>query len=53
MSAYVQVREYGEDIRVICTQCHLEQPEPLYKTANATARTHNATVHTNRIDWAA
>ena len=52
MSSYVQVREYGEDIRVICDECRTEERYFLYKTANQAAREHNLTSHPGRIKWA-
>lgn len=52
MSAFTQVRDYGNDIRVVCIPCNLEQPYPTYKEANANARAHNVFEHADGIDWA-
>lgn len=53
MSAYTQVRSYGEDIRVICVPCGIEHRYPTYKEANNNARAHNVWEHADGIDWSA
>lgn len=52
MSAFIQVRDYGHDIRVICPTCQLEQRYDLYKQANQAAKIHNSDKHPTAINWA-
>lgn len=51
MSVYVQVRDYGAEIKVICTNCNINAQYDTYKKAVVQCKSHRLYHHPEQIDW--